>query len=149
MKNLLSVLAAVLIMSCSESDEKTTLSPCSSESTSIIGNWEIRSSDGGMLPGKRYSSGNGIVTEFTETMYKQYDQGVLTFEVPYTLSASESMNDGRPMQKMILEGYENLEYRVRVDGSMLTMEFGTSLAADGVISTYERIVPCEELPDNN
>jgi hypothetical protein len=92
-----------------------------------------------MLPGKRYSPGNGFVREFTETHYRQYEQDILTLETPYTLSPSKSMNDGRPMMKMVLEGYEDIEYRVRVDGTTLTLEFGTSLALDGVVSTHERI----------
>lgn len=152
MKSLVLIILPLILFhlsSCSDSSDSTPQNIDTPEflprrlsfETSIIGSWEIRSSEGGLLPGKTYQQGNGKCLRFTDSFYETYDDGVLKEQIPYRLERSKSMNSDSPMHKLILEGREGLEYRVAARGSKLTLEAGTSIAADGVILIYE-YYPC-------
>jgi len=47
------------------------------DSASIIGAWELRQAQNGMVPTKDFSSGNGNIFKFSDSLYEKYTNGNL------------------------------------------------------------------------
>ena len=113
---------------------------CSDENPdSLEGKWELRHSTGGLLPDRTYEPGSGHYIRFSaDTVFESVSGGQREVTT-YRLEPSTSLNSGTPMEKLILEGKEDTEIRIKVDGDQLTLEYGTSIAADGTISKYQKV----------
>ena len=77
----------------------TVFSGCEKEGvidkSSLIGTWELRQQQAGMIPTADYPSGNGALLTFTETEYRHYKNGSLlksgTYELVKDTTVSESV----------------------------------------------------------
>jgi len=62
-----------------------------SSSTSVIGTWELRHAQTGMIPTIDYSQGNGNMLVFSGSGYERYTNGMLVKTGTYTLVRDDSV----------------------------------------------------------
>lgn len=103
-------------------------------SNEIVGNWELRSSTGGMLAGKAYASGNGNIWKFDGEKFEKFQDNKLIEKGNYSLITNDGNNDGE--NSLTLEGSRSLGLSKK--NNKLVFYYGF-VAADGVAQVYERI----------
>lgn len=59
--------------------------------TSIIGSWELRQAQGGMIPGIEYSPGNGNVLKYFNSTYEKYTNNNLVKSGHYIIIEDNSV----------------------------------------------------------
>ncbi|MGV3658381.1 MAG: hypothetical protein ACO1NX_10510 [Chitinophagaceae bacterium] len=84
MKPLLSAFL-VLIIACFTGCDKNKVDERSINTLSIVGSWELRAIEGGMLPRQEMAPGNGNVLEFTPTHYTRYTNHTAVKTGTYTI----------------------------------------------------------------
>ena len=111
-------------------------------SPSLEGSWELRSYQGGLLPGKTFEAGSGPVMKFTDSGYESHVGGQLVKKGSYTTRSEKSFLDSRVMKRIIYDGDDNdlLKTFFEISGSTLNVYFAAPVSSDGLESVYKRQV---------
>ena len=86
------VFAAVTIVSFTACQKQEAVEK-SRVATSLIGSWELRAMQGGMLPGKELAPGNGAVLQFTATHYTKYENNTVVETGTYSLVQDSTVSE--------------------------------------------------------
>jgi hypothetical protein len=109
---------------------------------SIIGKWEVRHVSGGQVQVSNKSPyskpGNGYIIEFSESRFKQSQNGNVTSEGTYTLIKDSANIDGNSYHSALFFNNETLKRYAKVSGDKLMLSIG-SIASDGTTATYQKI----------
>jgi hypothetical protein len=76
-----SIIITIALAACSSCNK----SGKSTHVAEIIGTWELRSAQSGMVPGSNYTPGNGNRLVFTDTEYRLYTNNQLTKTGVYSI----------------------------------------------------------------
>src|SRR5436305_11925461 len=125
---------------------------CKKDSTymsdSIIGTWELRQAQTGMIPTKNYSAGNGNILKFTKTDYEVYSNGQLTKKGHYTITSDASVEDnvcliiesGKYTTRIIYDSdYMARKEFFQISNSRLSFLSGCFALDGGSFTEYEKI----------
>ncbi|WP_290797985.1 hypothetical protein [Flavihumibacter sp. UBA7668] len=85
-----SIIITITLAACSSCNK----SGKSTQVDKIIGTWELRSAQSGMVPGSNYSPGNGNRLVFTETEYRLYSNNQLTKTGMYYIDEISPAREG-------------------------------------------------------
>jgi hypothetical protein len=117
-------------------------------SISIIGTWELRQAQNGMIPTLNYSPGNGNILIFSESGYEKYTNGNLIKSGDYTLvrdvSAEETVGlvipPGQFINRIIFDtDLASSKTFIEVSNNKLTLLSGFFPLDGGSNVSYERI----------
>jgi hypothetical protein len=115
-------------------------------SQSIRGTWELRYSEGGLLPPRNWATGNGYIIQFTDTAVRYYSAGQLKSSTGYTLVRDGGVQAAICNTSLPADRFEKLVYNVpypfssyiSVSRAELFIYSGCE-AADGSYQKYERL----------
>ena len=115
---------------------------------SIVGDWELRKTSGGMMPGEQvYPSGNGDILKFEDGRYERYINGALIksgeYEIVSDNTVSQSvclvMPDGQFTNRIIYDNDTVSEkVFIQISNNRLTFISGCYALDGGHSSEYER-----------
>ena len=146
MKSLFIVCMAVALITfagCQKQEEATRLA-----ASSITGNWELRAVQGGMLPGRELSPGNGTVLQFSATHYTRYENHAAVQTGTYTITEDSTaaatvgllLPAGQFRHRIVLENDENKRPTfIHIEGNQLSLVTGYFPLDYGVLQRYEKI----------
>ena len=108
----------------------------------LEGSWELRSYQGGLLPGRTFEAGSGPVMKFTDSEYEHYVDGQLVKKGSYTVKSEKSFLNNRIMARIIYDGDNNemLKTFFEISGRTLTVYYAAPISVDGLESVYKRQV---------
>lgn len=135
---LTSVLYAMLFTGCQENDPLS--AKTEQTGTLLEASWELRSSQGGLLPGKIFSPGNGFILKFTQDQFYKYAEGQLEKSGTYSVLQDNFFNTDLIMDRIIYDNdtdFPKTFYQISED--TLILYFAAPLATDGLESVYVRI----------
>jgi hypothetical protein len=110
----------------------------SDPSASLTGGWEMRTSVGGLLPGKIYPAGNGNIWEFKKDSFRTYWNGKLIDSGKYQITKDAVSPFGTKLNRIMTSPSDKiggLFYQFSNDTLSLYMGYFLS---DGATSTYVR-----------
>jgi hypothetical protein len=117
-------------------------------SISIIGTWELRQAQNGMIPTIDYSPGNGNILIFSESGYEKYTNGNLIKSGHYTLVRDVSAEavvglvipSGQFTNRIIFDtDFASSKTFIEVSNNRLTLLSGFFPLDSGSNTSYERI----------
>ena len=110
-------------------------------SSILVGSWEIRQRIGGLMPGEVYSPGNGSILKFTLTDYEMYSKGQLDKRGTYSVVTEKSFLNDQLMSRLIYDNHDDPSSKTffEVSHNKLTLYYGTTIAADGTETEYDRV----------
>jgi hypothetical protein len=117
-------------------------------SISIIGAWELRQAQNGMIPTIDYSPGNGNILIFSESGYEKYTNGNLIKSGPYTLVRDVSVEavvglvipSGQFTNRIIFDtDFASSKTFIEVSNDKLTLLSGFFPLDGGSNVSYQRI----------
>ncbi len=113
--------------------------------TALVGTWEIRSAQNGMIPTINYSSGNDSILKFTSTNYLIYSKGQLIRSGTYTIVKDNSFNalvvpSGQFTRRIIFDG-DTISFKqfFQITGKTLTIVSGSFISDSGSKTEYEQV----------
>lgn len=104
----------------------------------LIGTWEIRSAQGGLMVQPSYPPGNGNILKFTETGYQLFTNGVLTKTGTFSIVKENGWDEAGDNRLIFDNDFNSFKQFVKVKGNSMTIFSGTSIAADGLEVHYKR-----------
>jgi hypothetical protein len=91
MRSLLKICLPLVLM-CACSDKKLTSGETPANQT-LVGSWELREAQNGMMPTATYPPGNGSRWAFTENTFEEFREGTRVRNGSYTLVADASVSE--------------------------------------------------------
>jgi len=107
-----------------------------SDDSRIIGEWEIRSYAGGLLPSAQFPAGNGQVLKFTATDYVQIKDGQILKSGTYKI-IEEKFWEGN-YRIIFDEDLQALPTYLKISDNKLTIFTGAPVSLDGLETIYVR-----------
>jgi hypothetical protein len=116
--------------------------------TSIVGTWELRQAQNGMIPTTAYAPGNGNLFKFSDSTYEKYTNGNLITNGYYVLIKDTSAEaevglvipPGQFTNRIIFDGdFTSRKTFIEVSNNKLTFLSGYFPLDGGSNSLYERI----------
>jgi hypothetical protein len=130
----------LFVSSCKKNEANATSNP-----TSIVGSWEIRSAQNGMTPTIPYSSGNDSILKFTATTWLRYSKGSLVKSGTYTIVNDSSFNAlvvpaGQFTHRIIYDGDTTSHKQFfQITGKTLSIVSGVFALDYGSYTEYELV----------
>ena len=127
--------------------KKTELKNSCACSTSIVGKWELRQSQAGMIPTINYPAANGNILVFTETNFEFYANGQLIDSGQYTMTGDPSVRtevcltikQGEFENRIVYNGLYNAQkIFFNISGNKLVFLSGCFALDGGIRKEYER-----------
>ena len=107
-----------------------------SDDLRLVGEWEIRSSVGGLSPSTQFPEGNGRILKFSETGYQRLENGQVIKSGTYEI-IEEKFWAGN--YRIVFDGdLTGLTQYIRISKDQLTIYSGAPIALDGLETVYER-----------
>ncbi|MEK6478932.1 hypothetical protein WJR50_15405 [Catalinimonas sp. 4WD22] len=139
LSGLLIVLSVIIFSNCRSDAELLTEEP-PSEETQFEGTWELRSSHGGLLPGKEYAPGSGFLLHFNGNDYYHYAEEKLVQSGTFELVKEEFFYTDRLMDRIIYDDDESSPKTfLQISGDTLYVYFAAPIAADGIEKIYIKL----------
>ena len=116
--------------------------------TSIVGSWELRTMQGGMLPARELAPGNGTILHFTDTHYTKYENNTAVQTGTYAIIEDSTvsktvglvMPPGKSSHRIILKNDANMRSTfIDIEGDKLSLVWGYFPLDYGVFQQYEKI----------
>jgi hypothetical protein len=112
------------------------------DSSSYIGKWELRFTQGGLAPSREYAPGNGNIVQFTKDSVFIYNNHQLGYSHTYLIRKDTSYYFGEPkLMDMLIQHDANVNFVsifMERKLNMLYQYIGTP-ALDGGVSKFEKI----------
>jgi hypothetical protein len=126
-----------------DSCKKDTINQNADNSSSIVGNWELRIDQTGMTPTINYASGNGNILKFTATDYQVYNNGQLVKSGKYAIIKDTTALAGEcldiNLSRIIYDHNRYDSKRIQLaSNNRLTFLSGCSAFDSGSFKEYER-----------
>ena len=115
---------------------------------SIVGSWELRSMQGGMLPARELAPGNGTILQFTATHYTRYENNTAVQTGTYTIMEDSTVSKtvglvmpaGKFSHRIVLQNDINKHPTfIDIEGSKLSLVWGYFPLDYGVLQHYEKV----------
>lgn len=107
-----------------------------SDNLGLVGEWEIRSSVGGLSPSAEFPEGNGKILKFSETGYQRLENGKVIKSGTYQI-IEEKFWAGN--YRIIFDGdLTGLTQYIEISKDKLTIYSGAPIALDGLETVYVR-----------
>jgi len=133
------IAALLLLLSSCKKNETN------SNSTSVVGTWEIQSAQNGMMPTVYYSSAKDSILKFAAMTYMIYSQGSLVKSGTYTIVNDSSFDalvvpGGQFTHRIIYDG-DTTSYKkfFQITGKTLTIVSGVFALDYGSETRYELV----------
>lgn len=116
-------------------------------SSQIIGRWELREVQNGMIPAVTYPAGNGIVLVFTGAGYERYENGQLVKSGHYAIVKDNAalpgecldLSAGQSVIRLLFDGNRNDSKRIEeLTSNKLVLTSGCAALDSGGYMEYER-----------
>ena len=117
------------------------------DSNSIVGAWELSSSQSSILPATNYPSGSGNMVVFTKNTYTVYVNHQVSKSGSYTTEADAGFEqnvclvdtDGKFSNRIIYDGDTTPRIFIAVDGGTLSIASGCFAIDGGQEQVYKKI----------
>lgn len=116
-------------------------------SNGIVGTWELKEAQNGMIPSKSYPPGNGDILQFTDSIYKRFNNGILIKTGHYKIVADSSVMaavgldipTGQFTNRMIFDNdHASDKTFIEIKNNRLTLLSGFFPADGGSRISYEK-----------
>jgi hypothetical protein len=127
--------------------KKDNIKKISDSSSSIVGSWELRQAQYGMIPASSYASGNGNILKFTSTDYQLYSNAQLVKSGKYIIVRDATavigecidITSGRYLNRLTFDNNRNDSKRIEItSNNKLTFISGCSALDSGSYTEYEK-----------
>ena len=116
--------------------------------TSIIGSWELRTMQGGMLPASELAPGNGTILQFSATHYTKYENNTVVQTGTYAIIEDSTVSKtvglvlppGKFSHRIVLKNDANMRSTfIDIEGDKLSLVWGYFPLDYGVFQQYQKI----------
>jgi hypothetical protein len=142
MRKLLSILVLLATLGCTKSSVQRV------SETGLIGKWEIRARQAGMIIGSTFPAGNGHTLEFTDNTFTEMDSGRVIHTGSYTIQRESTVDNqtctgagiDSIMNRIIYDpATSDMKTFLVVSGDTLSFYSGCFAVDSGVFVRFERI----------
>ena len=114
--------------------------------STIVGSWELRQAQSGMIPGSNYSPGNSNILKFTSTDYQLYSNGlvksgkyIIVMDPTSVTGECIDITSGQYLNRIIFDNNRNDSKRIEItSNNKLTFLSGCAALDSGSYSEYEK-----------
>ena len=141
---MLSIVAVVFFNSC----KKNEIGEEMSNSTSLIGTWELRQAQFSMMPMQNYFEGNGNILKFTGSTYERFTNGILVKSGNYFIMNDSTVEaevglvipEGQFINRVVFDSISSPRKTfMEISNSKLTLLSGYFPLDGGSKELYERL----------